>query len=109
MGIAVGCSSSDSSSTGDEQDVKSSNACTKAGGKCVALAPGSCNGTVIHELCGTGGQLGIQCCKENPPPLNACESAGGKCVALAPGSCKGTVLHELCGTGGQLGIECCKE
>ena len=106
------------------------NACTQAGGSCVAVTPGACaSGTLTSSLtCGSG--VGSTCCMPGGAggssgsggssgrggnsgtggttsvPANACTKAGGSCVAVAPGSCaSGTITSLSCGPG--IGSICC--
>jgi hypothetical protein len=65
-----GASGTDSSSS--DESVGSSG-CEKAGGSCVALAPGACSGTVMSSSkysCETDGRIGLECCMS---------SASGSC------------------------------
>jgi hypothetical protein len=60
---ACGGGSGTDSTSADES--LSGTGCERAGGSCVALAPGACNGTVMSSSkysCETGGRIGLECC-----------------------------------------------
>lgn len=61
--------------------------CEDAGGKCVAVYPGACNGEVISASCGG---IGVQCCKSQEPskePKN--------CGPFMDGQCEGDQICDI--------------
>ena len=111
------------------------NACTQAGGSCVAVYPGTCASGVVNSSLSCGPGVGSECCLpggaggsngtggssgaggmngtggrngtggNTAVPANACTEAGGTCVTGAPGSCSGATNSLSCGPG--IGGICC--
>jgi hypothetical protein len=81
--VVAACSGSaaDVSSSSDESVSK--NGCEKAGGSCVALAPGACSGTVMSSSkysCEKGGAIGLECCM--PSASGSCQKSSDCSGAL---------------------------
>ncbi len=85
--------------------------CAAAGGECVGVYPGACEGGVIGgQSCGGG--VGVMCCLSAPDPApepTACAAAGGECVAVYPGTCESGVIGDAdkFSCGGGVGVMCC--
>jgi hypothetical protein len=79
---ACGGQSTDAASTSN--DSVSKNGCEKAGGSCVALAPGACSGTVMSSSkysCEKGEAIGLECCM--PSSNGSCQNSS-ECTGALP-------------------------
>jgi hypothetical protein len=113
---ACGGGSGADSSSADES--VGSNGCEKAGGSCVALAPGACSGTVMSSSkysCETGGRIGLECCMSSPSGTcsNSSECSGAlprNEVKCEDGSFSGATWEclRLNGPGGFCSISYCE-
>ena len=107
------------------------NACSQAGGSCVAVYPGTCASGVVDSSLSCGPGVGSECCLpggaggssgaggstetggnngtggSTSAPVNACTQAGGSCVGVLPGACAPGIVNLSLSCGSGVGTECC--
>jgi hypothetical protein len=117
--VVIACGDGSGAESSSSSDSVKSNGCEKAGGSCVALAPGACTGTVMSSTkysCEKGGAIGLECCMPSAP--GSCSKSSDCSGALprneekcADGSFSGAKWEclRLNGPGGFCSISYCED